>query len=307
LLKEKAKKAKEQIKKDKAKYGSVADRQKDLEALAEGISDLDDLVVELEQARGTFATAKEAHAKLPKSKSFGDVDGAAQAVNEAKPGRDRMVAEVSSKKAVAKAFEDGFKAVVAIQKKRSKVIAGAEDLVNLAKLANGDNPSKQNLPTYVLQSMFGDVLVAANSRFEKVLEGRYKFETAELQGSMAKKQGLGLSILDQRLGKSINPSALSGGESFCAALSLALGLSDVVRANQGGIAIDTFFIDEGFGSLDPTRLNQVMNMLTQLKAEGRTIGLISHVDDMKEAIQEKIEVRPIEQSGPSTLSVNWMS
>jgi exonuclease SbcC len=124
---------------------------------------------------------------------------------------------------------------------------------------------------------------------------------------MAKKQGLGLSILDQRLGKSINPSALSGGESFCAALSLALGLSDVVRANQGGIAIDTFFIDEGFGSLDPTRLNQVMNMLTQLKAEGRTIGLISHVDDMKEAIQEKIEVRPIEQSGPSTLSVNWMS
>jgi exonuclease SbcC len=306
LLKEKVEKAKSQIKKDKAKYDSVAIRQETLEALIEGISNLDDLVLELEQARGAMVIAKEAHAKLPKSKSFGDVDAASKAVHDAKPARDSAVATVSNQKAVAKAFADGFKSVADIQKKRKKVISGAADLVNLAKLANGDNPSKQNLPTYVLQSMFEDVLVAANSRFEKVLEGRYKFETAEIQGSMAKKQGLGLTILDQRLNKSINPSALSGGESFCAALSLALGLSDVVRANQGGIAIDTFFIDEGFGSLDPTRLNQVMNMLTQLKAEGRTIGLISHVDDMKEAIQEKIEVRPIEQSGPSTLSVNWM-
>ena len=306
LLKEKVEKAKAQIKKDKAKYDSVAIRQKTLEALVEGIADLDNLILELEQARGSMVTAKDTHGNLPKSKNFGDVDEASKALNDAKPARDLAVSAVSNQKAVVKAFEAGFKSVADIQKKRKKVISGAADLVNLAKLANGDNPSKQNLPTYVLQSMFEDVLVAANSRFEKVLEGRYKFETAEIQGSMAKKQGLGLTILDQRLTKSINPAALSGGESFCAALSLALGLSDVVRANQGGIAIDTFFIDEGFGSLDPTRLNQVMNMLTQLKAEGRTIGLISHVDDMKEAIQEKIEVRPIEQSGPSSLAVNWM-
>jgi exonuclease SbcC len=282
------------------------ERQEAIDGLISEIEDLDDLIVSVEQARGALAAAKTELSKLPKHKDFGRENDAASLLETLKPVRDTAVSLVSSQKLRVKSFVEGTKKVTEIQKRRSKLISGSADLINLAKLANGDNPAKQNLPTYVLQSMFEDVLVAANSRFENVLEGRYRFEASEIQGSMAKKQGLGLSIHDQRRNKSLNPTALSGGESFCAALSLALGLSDVVRANQGGIAIDTFFIDEGFGSLDPTRLNQVISVLTQLKMEGRTIGLISHVEEMKEAIQEKIEVRPVEQSGPSTLTVNWM-
>ena len=99
---------------------------------------------------------------------------------------------------------------------------------------------------------------------------------------------------------------LSGGEQFCASLSLALGLSDVVLSNASGLSIDTFFIDEGFGSLDSGRLSQVMQMLDGLKADGRAVGLISHVEELKTAITERIDVRQDESTNMSTLSVNWM-
>jgi exonuclease SbcC len=190
---------------------------------------------------------------------------------------------------------------------RTKLLGGSEQIKNLAKIVDGDNPFRQPLDTFVLQSMFRQVLAAGNLRFQNLLEGRYSFELDEVGSDKRLTQGLGLSVRDRNTGETRNTKTLSGGEAFCASLSLALGLSDIVRAESGGLAIDTFFIDEGFGSLDGERLNQVNNMLSRLQAEGRTIGLISHVTEMKESINEKIDVKPSKTGGPSTLKVNWMS
>jgi exonuclease SbcC len=88
-------------------------------------------------------------------------------------------------------------------------------------------------------------------------------------------------------------------------LSLALGLSDVVLSSNGGIRLETFFIDEGFGSLDSERLNQVMEMLNMIRNTGRTVGVISHVEEMKQAILDRIEVTPQGNAGASTLTVSW--
>jgi len=188
---------------------------------------------------------------------------------------------------------------------RSKLLQGSEQIKNLAKTADGDNPFRQPIDTFVLQSMFRQVIAAGNIRFQSLLEGRYTFELDEIGSDKRSSQGLGLSVRDRNTGETRVTKSLSGGEAFCASLSLALGLSDIVRADSGGLAIDPFFIDEGFGSLDGDRLNQVNNMLSRLQAEGRTIGLISHVAEMKDTIQEKVDVQASKVSGPSTLTVNW--
>ena len=107
-------------------------------------------------------------------------------------------------------------------------------------------------------------------------------------------------------GKARPARSLSGGETFCASLALALGLSDVVRMNSGGIEIRSLFIDEGFGSLDPAQLDDVMLMLGHLSSDGRRVGLITHVESMKSAIAEQIDIIPATDAHPASLTVTWM-
>ncbi|MPM57192.1 Nuclease SbcCD subunit C [bioreactor metagenome] len=109
-------------------------------------------------------------------------------------------------------------------------------------------------------------------------------------------------MLDQLTDRPRSPGTLSGGETFYVSLSLALGLADIVRAEAGGVDLDTLFIDEGFGSLDPSTLENVMAVLDGLRAGGRTVGVISHVADMKDRIPERISVRR-RPDGSSTLTV----
>jgi exonuclease SbcC len=245
--------------------------------------------------------------KLEQHEHFGDV-ASAETLNEAaKLAFESLKTEVDEIKKSLKDFGPALENLRAEVDKRTALIGGSQQLKNLAKIADGENPFKQPIDTFVLQSMFRQVLVAANVRFNSLLEGRYSFELDETAKGNSKNQGLGLSVLDAKTGSSRSASSLSGGESFCASLSLALGLSDIVRAESGGLSIETFFIDEGFGSLDGERLNQVNNMLSRLQSEGRTIGLISHVADLKESIQEKIDVKASKLEGPSTLKVNWMA
>ena len=139
-----------------------------------------------------------------------------------------------------------------------------------------------------------------------MLEGRYSLRASETASDLRRRAGLDLMIHDGHTGSERAVSSLSGGEKFCVSLALALGLAEIVQSNAGGIAIDTLFIDEGFGTLDGSRLNDVMNVLTGIKAHGRTVGLISHVESMKSQISEKITAVPNVESGSSTLTVSWM-
>ncbi len=288
-------------------YKTIAEKFEATEELSDAISS----VVEADGAMSIkLAAIKERELdfkKLSKSSEFAKPESAQAAVAESKPNYERLLKLVDGIENCLKAFTPAYKNLKDSVAARAKLASGSEQIKNLAKLADGDNPLRQPIDTFVLQAMFRQVLEAGNKRFLNLLEGRYTFELDEAGSDGRSKQGLGLSVLDRNTGEKRGTKTLSGGEAFCASLSLALGLSDIVRAESGGLSIDTFFIDEGFGSLDGERLNQVNNMLSRLQAEGRTIGLISHVPEMKEAIQEKIDVKPSRIQGPSKLHVNWMT
>jgi exonuclease SbcC len=237
---------------------------------------------------------------------FANPEKAQQKINETKPIYEADLNEVSKTERAQENLTVAITDLTESLNNRSKHLSDTSHIKNLSDIVGGKNSYNQPLDTFVLQSMFRQVLEAANLRFQSLLEGRYYFELDEIGGDQRKIQGLGLSVCEKGSGKRRSARSLSGGESFCASLALALGLSDIVRSDSGGLAIDTFFIDEGFGSLDGERLNQVTNMLSRLRAEGRTIGLISHVAEMKDALQEKIDVKPSKSEGPSTLTVNWM-
>jgi len=160
----------------------------------------------------------------------------------------------------------------------------------LAELANGKTVGKMSFETYVLSSYFDSVLEAANQRLNKMTSGRYYLlRREEVKGSGRK--GLDLDVYDGYTCHKRPVNTLSGGESFKASLALALGLSDTVQRNAGGIQLDTMFIDEGFGTLDTDSLEQAIDILMDLQDHGRLIGVISHVDELKERIPSKLMVQ----------------
>ena len=171
----------------------------------------------------------------------------------------------------------------------------AQMLANLAAAARGDTlggyEHQVDLVSYVLGAEFERILQSASLHLDRMSEGRYGmvFSDHRAKGSRSG-GGLNLEITDTWTGEPREASSLSGGESFLASLSLALGLAEVVQANNGGIELDTLFIDEGFGTLDAETLDMVMGTIESLRDSGRTIGLISHVEEMKNRIPAQIVV-----------------
>ncbi|HRP26187.1 SbcC/MukB-like Walker B domain-containing protein [Thauera sp.] len=134
--------------------------------------------------------------------------------------------------------------------------------------------------------------------------GRYQLQRREDLADARRAGGLDLEVFDEYTGRSRPASTLSGGEGFMASLSLALGLSDVVQAYAGGVQLDTLFIDEGFGSLDPESLDMAMKTLIDLQQRGRTVGVISHVQEMKQQIDAAIEVEQGEWGARANALIN---
>jgi exonuclease SbcC len=146
-----------------------------------------------------------------------------------------------------------------------------------------------SLQRFVLSVILDDVLIQAGARLTHMSKGRYTLlRRTKITG--AQKSGLELDVEDAYTGKTRSVSTLSGGESFMAALSMALGLSDVVQSHSGGIRLDTLFVDEGFGSLDPESLDLAINTLIELQQGGRMVGVISHVPELKERIDVRVDV-----------------
>lgn len=160
----------------------------------------------------------------------------------------------------------------------------------LSDVANGQTGQKISLQRFVLSVLLDDVLIEASHRLNLMSKGRYLLLRKEDRAKGNKASGLELEVEDAYTGSRRSVATLSGGESFMAALSLALGLSDVVQAYAGGIRLDTLFIDEGFGSLDPESLDLAVRALIDLQATGRMIGVISHVAELKEQLPLRIDV-----------------
>ena len=164
-------------------------------------------------------------------------------------------------------------------------------LQQLFQTMNGDNPLKMSIERYVLQSFLVEILDVANQRLLQLTRGRYQFLLAEESGSYRSSTGLEINIYDDNAGMTRRAQTLSGGESFIAALALALSLADVIQNRAGGISIEALFIDEGFGSLDEESLEMAMQALEMIESEGRLIGIISHVRELKDRVQQQLIVQ----------------
>lgn len=162
--------------------------------------------------------------------------------------------------------------------------------LDLYNLASGKNNARVSIERYVLATYFENMLIYANVIMKQLSQGRYQLLRKDNAGKGRSQQGLELDVFDQESGNIRSIKTLSGGESFKAALSLALGLSRMVQDYAGGIELNTLFIDEGFGSLDSQSLDQAMNCLMELHHENKLIGIISHVSDLKDRIERQLVV-----------------
>jgi exonuclease SbcC len=202
---------------------------------------------------------------------------------------DLLVQELSSRIAINK------KVSASLAKELSEVQGFQQTyllLSNLSKTANGELPGKQKLAfeQYVQASYFNQILTEANKRLKIMANGRFALLRKEEASNLKTQTGLEIVVMDHYTGRTRSVKSLSGGESFKASLSLALGLSDVIQSYAGGVEIDTLFIDEGFGALDAESLEMAIQTLVGLSEGNRLVGIISHVSELKERIDRQIVV-----------------
>lgn len=185
-----------------------------------------------------------------------------------------------------------------LQRLDTEIAAGAESAAELMRLRllsdtlQGKDPNtrRMRLEVFVLAARLEAIVESANARLARMVGGRYRLQHDDGPRSRGRQSGLGLAVLDEYTGRTRSTASLSGGETFLVSLSLALGLADVVTAESGGVRLDTLFIDEGFGTLDPDALDQALATLDALREGGRTVALISHVAELRERLPAQLEV-----------------
>ena len=224
-----------------------------------------------------------------------DLQGVREQVEQLRAAAHRLTLREGERESLLRSLQALRGEYAAFRAQTAQRYDRAQMLANLAAAARGDTlggyEHQVDLVSYVLGAEFEGILHSASLHLDRMSEGRYGmvFSDHRAKGSRSG-GGLNLEITDTWTGEPREASSLSGGESFLASLSLALGLAEVVQANNGGIELDTLFIDEGFGTLDAETLDMVMGTIESLRDSGRTIGLISHVEEMKNRIPAQIVV-----------------
>ena len=224
-----------------------------------------------------------------RSLAHGLKEEAAQARSQAEEAAARlgrlMVLHANLVK-VHEEFVDAMAARVKVDDETTAIVALA-DLVTAAR--GSANQRKLTLASFAVRQRFRSVLEAATIHLDRMSAGKYEL-VLEDAARGNQQSGLGIGVIDSWTGRKRDPRTLSGGETFYVSLALALGLADVVRDESGGVAMETLFVDEGFGSLDQETLNLVLEQLDHLRSGGRVIGVVSHVTEMKEWLHDRIEV-----------------
>ena len=262
------------------------DAQKDIpkrDSLGRKITDFDTRCA-LAQTRVEQASANALEQTRPDIAAFVELHSTADAA-----ARDALAAKTKQDARLAQLINlrTSVNADIATFARKEGEIA---PLLAVAQASSGANPAKLTLETYAIAAMFDQVLISANLRLGPMSGGQYTLlrDTRAPKGNAT--QGLDIMVHDTHTGRERDVATLSGGETFMAALSLALGLADVVQTISGGIRLDTIFIDEGFGSLDATTLDQALQTLQDLVGDSRAIGLISHVDLVKDTIRAGFDI-----------------
>lgn len=206
--------------------------------------------------------------------------------------RDNLVGSLAAWDKETKHIETTLASLETLEQAMGEAREEITFLSRLNDLANGGEQGFKNVTfeRYVLGAILDEVVYAANLRLQTMSRNRYSLERSDYTGGGRGKQGLDLAVMDAFTGQSRPANTLSGGETFLASMALALGLADVIQSYAGGIHMDTMFIDEGFGTLDPDTLELAMETLVQLQSSGRLIGMISHVPELKTRIPAHLEV-----------------
>lgn len=256
---------------------------------------LDAFKTKLHALDETFSTAqavydaalKHAQSVIEPSDTVSD-----EVYNTAVEKRDNLVGSLAAWDKETKHIETTLASLEELEKAMGEAREEITFLSRLNDLANGGEQGFKNVTfeRYVLGAILDEVVYAANLRLQKMSRSRYSLERSDYTGGGRGKQGLDLAVMDAFTGQSRPANTLSGGETFLASMALALGLADVIQSYAGGIHMDTMFIDEGFGTLDPDTLELAMETLVKLQSSGRLIGMISHVPELKTRIPAHLEV-----------------
>ena len=251
----------QEIQTHEARRSAAADRAERATAAIEGLSrpNLDALQTAADQARGAVDAALTRQTEL--NERIGQLEKLAERLAQA--GTDA-----------------------------AKVEAEHTTVGRLAEVAGGKNAMGVSFERFVLGALLDDVLVAASQRLRIMSRGRFELHRRRERTDRRTAAGLDLDVYDAYTGQDRPVQTLSGGESFLAALSLALGLADVVQAYSGGIHLETVFIDEGFGSLDSESLDLALRALVEIQSAGRLVGIISHVGELAQRMDARLEVQP---------------
>lgn len=257
-------------------------------AIEKSKNDFDDIKSKYDTQKGTkaslekalkefkeidLASLKEKSLKLNEYKK--DVDKTAKSLYSRIESNKLLVDNISEKRDILKGYDDKYVWLKA-----------------LSETANGDISGKEKitLETFVQMTYFDSIIRKANIRLLTMSDGQYELVRRSDAETLKKNEGLALDVIDHFNGSSRSVSTLSGGESFMASLCLALGLSDEIQSSNGGIKLDTMFVDEGFGSLDGEALDRALSALTSLSQGNRLVGIISHVDALRDRIDNKIVI-----------------
>ncbi|MBP3401484.1 MAG: SMC family ATPase [Clostridia bacterium] len=291
----------ESEKKAKCSKKNLQDEQKKLE---DAYADAEKAVnLQNEKIAGFKAAIKEAENTLSDVKEI-DEDSVKAKQKELKAQNseiDKKKKVINARKSANESAEKEIRAkaadVLAVEAKWSWVKA-------LSNTANGNISGKEKvmLETYIQMTYFDRIIARANTRFMVMSGGQYELKRRKEAENNRSQSGLELDVIDHYNGTERSVKTLSGGESFKASLSLALGLSDEIQSSAGGIKLDTMFVDEGFGSLDDESLDQAMRALQNLTEGNRLVGIISHVTELKERIDKQIVVTK-EKTGGSNIKL----
>ncbi len=240
----------------------------------------------LEAVRARVAQAREAARDLEPP----DLDAAAAVLD----GITRRLDEAHTRRGALdeqlRKTEEDLERLEEIAREAAELEVRYAVLGRVADVAGGQNAYGMTFQRFVLTSLLDDVLRVGSRRLDIMSKGRYRLERRLDRGDRRMAGGLDLQVYDAYTGTARPVHTLSGGESFMAALGLALGLAEVVQAYSGGIRLDTVFVDEGFGSLDPESLDLALRALVDLQKDGRLVGIISHVPELRERIDVRLEV-----------------
>ncbi|SDX49657.1 exonuclease SbcC [Modestobacter sp. DSM 44400] len=262
---------------------ALLDRER-LAALATGVEEHD-------HQRAVLSAAL-AEPELADLEPRPDLDAARSRCQGSTAAREEAVTVAVQARRCAISLDDLAGEVTAVELELDERRAWADQVTALADLVNGRgaNTLRMRLQSFVLAARLEQVAEVASRRLQDMSGGRYTFVHSDALGRHGARGGLGLDVLDEYTGVQRPTKTLSGGESFMASLALALGLADVVTAESGGVQLDTLFVDEGFGTLDPQALDAVMTVLDELRRGGRSVGLISHVEELRTRISSRVEV-----------------